>query len=135
VSTETNKAVVRRYLEAWATSDAGRRTALFDAVLAPEFWDRVPVGERTRDELLREAAAYHAAGTDIGFDVEQLVAEGEWVACRATCHFTDPATGRRVAVGNPFFARVVDGQMVEGYGYFDRFGVLEQTGQLPSPGD
>ena len=58
-----------------------------------------------------------------------MVAEGEWVACRVTLSYTDRAAGRRVVVWNPFFARVVDGQLVERTGYYDRLGVLEQTGR------
>ena len=123
------KAAVRAYLEAWSTPDDALRAARFAAVLAPDFWDEMPDGRRTRDDVVREAATYR----DIAFTVHQLVAEGEWVACRATCHFTDEATGRRVAMANPFFARVVDGRLVEGYGFADQLGVLKQTGRYRPP--
>jgi predicted ester cyclase len=102
---------------------------LFHEVLAPSFVDDMPQGQRTRESLVREGTAFHAAAADVRLEIERMVAEGEWVACQATLSFTDRATGRRVVVWNPFFARIVGGQLVEGTGYYDRLGVLEQTGK------
>jgi predicted ester cyclase len=129
MSLEANKAVTRKYVEAWMTADEVRRTALFHEVLAPSFIDNMPQGQRTRDFLVNEATAFHAANADIRLDIDQMVAEGEWVACRVTLRYADRATGRQVVVWNPFFARVVNGHLVEGTGYYDRLGVLEQTGR------
>jgi predicted ester cyclase len=125
---EANKAVVRMYDEAWNTPDETRRAALFDEVLSPGFWDEMPEGRRTREQLIAEASALHAAADDVGSAIALLIAEGEWVACWETVRYTDRATGRRVEVSNPFFARVVGGQMVEGFGCYDRLSVQEQTG-------
>ena len=132
MSLEANKAVTREYVEAWMTSDSVRRTAMFHEVLSPSFIDHMPQGQRTRDFLVNEATAFHAANTGIRLDIDQMVAEGEWVACRVTLRYTDRSTGRQVVVWNPFFARVVNGQLVEGTGYYDRLGVLEQTGKYSS---
>jgi hypothetical protein len=129
MSLDANKTVTRKYVEAWMTADGERRTDLFHEVLAPGFVDEMPQGPRTRDSLVAEANAFHAANVDVRLEIEQMVTEGEWVACRVTLGFTDRAMGRRVEVWNPFFARVVDGQLVEGTGYYDRLGVLEQTGR------
>jgi ketosteroid isomerase-like protein len=129
MSVEANKTVTRKYVEAWMTADEARRTAVFHEILAPAFVDDMPQGQRTRDVLVREATAFHAANADVRLEIDQMVAEGDWVACRVTLQYTDRATGRPVIIWNPFFARVVDGQLVEGTGYYDRLGVLEQTGK------
>jgi len=128
MSQEANKAVARAYVKAWMTADEESRTALFNEVLAPSFIDHMPQGQRTRDSLIAESKTFHAANEDIQLDIDQMVAEGDWVACRVTLRYTDRATGRHVVIWNPFFARVIDGQLVEGTGYYDRLGVLEQTG-------
>jgi hypothetical protein len=93
------------------TADTVRRTALFHTVLAPSFVDDMPQRRRTRDVLVQEATAFHAVNTDVQLEIDRMVAEGEWMACQVTLRYTDRATGRPVVVWNPFFARVVDGQL------------------------
>src|SRR5262245_42098759 len=108
MSLDANRAVTQKYVEAWATADAVRRTNLFYEVLDSGFVDEMPQGRRARDSLVAEANAFHAANADVRLEIEQMVAEGEWGACRVTLSYTDRATGRRVEVWNPFFARIVD---------------------------
>lgn len=97
-------------------------------------------GQPSRPEEIREyCGAYLAAFEDLTIDVEQFVADGEWVASRVvargthTAQFGDlPATGRQIEVRQNDFVRVVDGQIVECWTLFDQVGLLQQVGALPA---
>ena len=81
---------------------------------------------------------FQSAFGDIDFDVEQTIAEGEWVASRWTARMTHrgdelgvPATGQRVEVSGMSFGRFRDGQMIEGWNNWDQMGLMAQVQAPP----
>src|SRR5215204_4767351 len=109
-NTETNKQIVRRFLEAGLN---GRDLGVLDQVFASDFhWHGNSLGEVAGLENFKQVIApLFAAFPDMTIEVEDLIAEGDKVACRFTAHATHtgdlmgiPATGKSVAwAGNPSY--------------------------------
>src|ERR687897_1692754 len=84
---EENKALVRRFLEAQATSDL----ETLDELLAPDFVDHtlLPGQDPIRQGYLRAIAEDHAALSDIGTTIEYQATDGDdIVITRHTAHST-----------------------------------------------
>lgn len=139
MSVEENKALVRRYQEAY---NANRLDAL-DAILAPDLISHnmlpgVPAG-------LQGAKLVHqglqAAFPDQHTTVEDLVAEGDRVVMRFTVAGTHkgplmgmPATGKGYSVPGISIFRIANGRIAEHWGVFDQMSVMQQLGLAPMPG-
>src|SRR5215217_2911352 len=77
MSTEENKALVRRFLQAHASGDVDT----VDEMLAPDFVDHnlMPGQQPGREGYLRALTEYHAAYSDTRYVIEKQLAEGEEV--------------------------------------------------------
>jgi steroid delta-isomerase-like uncharacterized protein len=125
MSTEDNKDVVRRAVEALNTRDLGT----FDQLIGgPEEWKR-------------RLANLLAAFPDVQLIQEDLIAEGDQVVERWTIrgthqgHFQGiPPTGKRVTYTGIDIFRIVDGKLVLVGQSVDRLGMLQQLGIIPAPG-
>ena len=140
MSVEENKAVVRRLEEAL---NAGRA----DAGL--EVWaeDLLFNGRRITPQTIAQLRApLWAAVPDVRWTMEQLVAEGEWVAVRSTLRGTHtgdfahpvfgaaPASGRAIEMLYLDHYRIVDGKIAEAWEARDALTLLQQLGVMPAPG-
>jgi steroid delta-isomerase-like uncharacterized protein len=138
MSGQTNKAVVRRFLEEVARGEIDRAIDLLapDAVVhlagAP--------GPLDRAAFAQFGKAFHAAFADERLTVEDQVAEGDRVVTRLTETATHvgpfmgiPPTGRMVRMTGIWIDRVVDGTIVERWSEFDQLGMLGQLGLVPAP--
>jgi steroid delta-isomerase-like uncharacterized protein len=135
MSTEDNKVLMRRYLEAALASD---QTA-FQALLAPDFVAHVN-GQQDRATFLQHNRIFVEAFSDRRFTVEDLVAEGDRVVARTTWRgvhtrtFQDlPPTGKQIVISAVLIERIKDGQMVEHWSLFDNLSMMQQLGIVPSP--
>lgn len=134
MSVEENKAIVLRFVtEFWNGNDPAVADELVHPAYAVEGFGRGP------DAVKRNAATYRATFPDLECTIEQLVAEGEWVAVRLTLHGTQlgalgdiPASGRRVAMKEMVFWRVIDGQLWAIWSVGDALGLRIQIGALPA---
>jgi predicted ester cyclase len=93
------------------------------------------------EEIKALCGAYLTAFEDLTLTVEQLVADGEWVAARVISRGTHtaplgelPPTGKKIEIAQHDLSRVVDGQMVECFTVFDQYGMLQQLGVLSGAG-
>ena len=130
VSTEENKAVVRRlWEEVWNQNDVAVCDEIFDAEYADHERSFVPV--------------LRAAFPDLHFRIEDMVAEDDRVVTRHRLTGTHrgefmgiPATGRAVSVQGIWIHRLKEGRIVEGreWGAFDRLTMLEQLGARVTTG-
>ena len=137
MSSEENKAVMRRFYE--ASGDVERQIDLLSA----DYVDHsLPPGMSPGAEGFRQlAAGFGRAFPDLQVTVEHLVAEGELVAGRVTVTGTHrgpllgmPATGRRVTFTSTNISRVANGKLVEHWGNSDQLGLMQQLGAIPTPG-
>jgi steroid delta-isomerase-like uncharacterized protein len=143
VSTEENKAVVRRLMDAlndrvWPTGDL---TAA-DPFISPSYMYHDPANPLTgREGFRRLVDLYRTAFPDTRFTIEDQIAEGDRVLTRMTARGTHtgplmgiPASGRPIEVSVLSLMRVVGGQVVEEWERFDTAHLLAQIGALPAPG-
>ena len=125
MSTEENKAIVRRVLELFDQGD-------LDAAVA----DHPGLGEtRQRQPLVR------AAFPDLRTTIEHQIAEGDTVATRATLSGTHlgafmgvAPTGKQMTWSMLLMDQIVDGRIVLHHANADWISVLIQLGVIRPPG-
>ncbi len=142
MSTEENKAIVRRYWEeAWNKGNL----AVVDELVAADFDGHPQPSDpdfgRGPEGVKRLVGMYRAAFPDVQMTIEDMLAERDRVLVRWTGRGTHtgelmgiPATGKSATVTGMFLSRIADGKIVEGWGNFDALGMLQQLGVVPSPG-
>jgi len=139
MSTEENKAIARRTVEAINAGDM----SLFENLLAPDAVEHAapPGMPPTRETAKQFITMLRAAFPDLHYHIEDVVAEGDRVVNRATVHGTMkgdflgmPATGKSATWGEMHIVRVKDGKIVEHWANVDQLGMLQQLGLAPTPG-
>ncbi len=139
MSTEQNKALARRYFEA---IDRGDLAAL-DQILSPDFRYHLPGSPAPLDRAGHRhfLTTFYAACPDLSHTVEDIVAEGDRVATRATDRGTQrgelmgiPPTGKQFTITGINIVRVAGGRIAEEWVVFDQLGMLQQLGVMPGPG-
>jgi predicted SnoaL-like aldol condensation-catalyzing enzyme len=128
MSTEQNKAVVRRFIEQTLNSlDA----ALVDELFAPDYVNHLVPGGR--EGFKQFFPMLRSAFPDLKwhFSVERLMAEGDYVMVRATMHATN--AGKEAAGSGLAEFRLANGKIVEDWPISDVADLLQQVGvTLPS---
>jgi steroid delta-isomerase-like uncharacterized protein len=139
MSTETNKAIVHRYVEDGA--NAGNM-GVIDDLFAADFVNHDPTQPATGDlaALKQFMLARQAAFPDQRTTIEDLFVEGDRVAKRWTWRGTQigefngiPPTGRQVTIAGIDILRVSDGKIREIWWGYDMLDVLQQLGLIPVP--
>jgi steroid delta-isomerase-like uncharacterized protein len=139
MAVEENKAIVRRYQEAYNSNNLEALNDVVAAdVLTPKIMPGLPPGiegaKVVHQTTLRGMPDFHTA-------IDDLIAEGDKVVARVTMtgtHTGDfwgmPATGRRVKFTGIYVVRIAGGKIVEHWGEEDGVGLLQQLGVMPGPG-
>jgi steroid delta-isomerase-like uncharacterized protein len=133
---ETNKAVVRRFID--EVFVAGRLDAVDDLV-APDFvphsWPGTGPGPA---ELKRAMSRVFAGLSDVSMAIEDMIAEDDRVAVRLTAHAVHtgefmgmPASGKSYTIPEIHIFRVSDGRIAEHWGQADLLGMMRQLGAMP----
>jgi steroid delta-isomerase-like uncharacterized protein len=139
VSAEENKAVIRRWIEAYNERDLEAEAD----VLAPGFVAHVPAAPGPLEglEAWRQfSGPFAEAFPDLRLTVQDIAAEGGTVAARVAFHGTHsgefqgiPPTGKEVTFTSMEFNRVVGGKVEEHWVELDLFGLMQQLGAIPEP--
>ncbi len=131
MSTETNKAIVRRYFE---EVHSQRNTGLIDEIISPE------LAGPTRNVVAMAQKAF----PDYQITIKEQLAEGDKVATVWTLSGTHEGewespigaiapTGKRVSYTGSTMLRIRDGKIVEVLGSnHDHLGLLQQMGAIPA---
>jgi steroid delta-isomerase-like uncharacterized protein len=136
MSTEENKAVVRRYIEEWNKQNP----AGVEELVAPEWVAHgTPPGSSPDLAGLKQAfPAFFTAFPDLHFVVEDMIAEGDKVVARVTMRGTHrgdfmgiPPTGKQVSNTGIEISRIEDGKLVETWVNRDDLSFLQQLGAIP----
>ena len=141
MSSEENKALVRRAIEALNRGDMVEISGGWDELFVPDFVRQDTTGGlRSREEYKRVLSSLLTAIPG-QFTIEDLFAEGEKVLLRYTFHGTHqgqwrgiPPTGKPVTFTGMLIYRFDDGKIVEGWENADISGLLQQLGVVPAPG-
>ena len=142
MSQEDNKAVIRRWIEAFNERDLQGEAD----VLAPGFVAHVPDAPAPLDLEGLEAwrgftAPFVEAFPDLRLTIQDIAAEGDTVAARVAFRGTHrgefqglPATGKEVAFSSIEIDRVVDGKVEEHWVEINLLGLVQQLGVATIPG-
>src|SRR5215203_2260677 len=142
VSEEENKAVVRRWIEAYNERDWQAEAE----VLAPGFVAHVSAAPGPLEglEAWRQfTAPFTEAFPDLRLTIQDIAAEGDTVAARVAFHGTHrgefqgiPPTGKEVSFSSMEFNRVVEGKVEEHWVEINLLGLVQQLGvaTIPGPG-
>lgn len=134
MSTEANKAVVRRWAE--EVLSKGNLTTI-DELFAADYVDHTnppgwPPGSIGHKQII---ALYHTAFPDFHYTIEQEIAEGDMVVIRGTYQmmhqgefFGIAPTGKRATTTGMHLFRLADGKIVEHWCNNDDLGVMRQLG-------
>ncbi len=136
MSTEDNKALVRRYQEAYNTNNLDA----LDDILSPEIATptRLPGFPPGLEGIKQVQRMTLEAWPDYQTEIEDLVAEGDQVVARVT-HigtavnpgFGLPGSGNRFRVGAIYIVRIADGKIVEHTGWEDVPSLAQQIRATP----
>ena len=134
MSLEENKAIVRRFIEAYNK----RNLDLFDDILAPDYFDHTSkVGVEGLKQLMNMA---FKAFPDFHETIEDIIAEGDKVWARITFTGTHTGefmgiapTGKKITTEMVDIFRIVNGKLVEyrdvnnNLDYLKKLGIVEYT--------
>ncbi len=132
MSIETNKSIVRRYIE--EIYNKANLNAL-DELLAPNYARHLagPNAPLDRAQQRQRLAGMSAAFPDIHLTIERLIAEGDFVTMQVTVHGTHRGTfmgieptGRVIAVPAIDIVRIENGKMTDHWGGMDQSVLLQQ---------
>jgi steroid delta-isomerase-like uncharacterized protein len=141
MSTEENKAVVRRAYEALNKGKEAVMAAM-DELHAPDYVYHSPSPGLWPDmdlaAMKQSMHAYFMATPDLHYTVEDMVAEGDKVVSRFTWRGTHlgefmgiPPTGKVVTLTGIYITRVAGGKCVEDWCSADMLGMFQQLGVIP----
>ncbi len=140
MSTEANKALVRRFYE---EIDKGNLAAM-DELVAEDYLDHSPPpfpGLGHGREGLKQAFRIFWEATPGYHRIEDQIAEGDKVVTRLTAvgsHAGDlpgaPRTGNDLTTTAIVIHRIADGKLAEKWSEKDLLGFLPQIGVMPAPG-
>jgi len=135
---EANKAIVRRYQEAYNANNLDALDELVAADIAtPTMLPGFPPGLEGIKQLHRLTVD---AWPDMHVQIEDLIAAGDRVAARVTVSATPqkeafgvPPTGKSFKVGGMYIVRIAGGKIVEHWSIEDAIGIIQQLGLMPGP--
>ena len=139
MSADDNKALARRFIQAWVPGNLG----LVDELAAPDITVTFPVLSeplRGAEAFKHLLAQFHAAFPDAEMSVQEQIAEGDKVATRWRFSGTHrgevlgiPPTGKSVVVTGISIHRFAGGRVTEDRGEDDALGLMRQLGVIPAP--
>jgi steroid delta-isomerase-like uncharacterized protein len=140
MSTEENKAIVRRFLEGIFSQG---NPDVVDELAGPDFVVHDPSSEagQVAAEGVKESIAWsHSAFPDLRVTIEDQVAEGDKVATRWRVRGTHQgemmgvsATGKQVTFTGTQTDYISGGKIVESWSNWDTLGMVGQIGAGPVP--
>jgi predicted ester cyclase len=143
MSTDANKAIVRRfYEEAFSQGNVAILGEITDASYVNHDPSGPPGGwPHGIEGINMVVGTYRGAFPDLRFTIEDQLAEGDRVVTRWTGRGTNsgslmgmPPSGRSATVTGISIERVVNGKIAETWVNFDALGMMQQLGVIPAPG-
>lgn len=139
MSAEENKAIMRRAIEKFNEGDLSSYLEIYDdeSLVTHGYPPELPPnfeGVKQFYDLV------FSAFPDTKVTFEELLAEGDEVACRYTFRATHrgdflgiPPSGNRVEMNGMTILRFEDGKCVERWQNADMMGLMRQLGAIPAP--
>ena len=138
MTTEQNKAIVRRFYEAFSANDLDALSNL----LAPDLvaYSHGAPGPQNKETHLQGINTWNAA-FDTRFEVQEQIAEGDMVATRMILRSVHnrgdfqgfPPTGKQIEAEGMSFESLKDGKIVERRVSSDWLDMMQQLGLVSQP--
>ena len=134
----SNKATIRRLMDAMNTGDAELISQMVDEVFDPDVKQHTPF-EATGTQALKEGvvARLYRAFPDLHITLEDLIEEGDKVVEKDLVTGTHqgefnglPPSGRSVSYHEIFIMRFANGRIAEIWGVVDIFSQMKQLGLI-----
>jgi steroid delta-isomerase-like uncharacterized protein len=133
MSVEQNKAIARRFLQAWCSGDLD---AIDEMAVASFVYNNPAFPKVTGRETFKKAiAGFRSHWSDSAINVEEEIAEDDKVVMRWCCSGTHqgssgglPPTGKKVSWTGITIYHLTEGKIVEQTDVEDRLGQLRQIG-------
>jgi len=139
MTTEQNKAIVRRFYQAFEANDQNT----LNEVLAPDLvaYSGHQPGPQNREVHVQGIRGWNEAFGETTFAIEDQLAEGDEVATRVTMRSVHnagefqglPPTGKKIEIAGITIERIKDGKIVERQVLSDWLGMMQQLGLVPPP--
>ncbi len=136
MSAEENKAAVQRFGEE-AFNNGNLESS--EELIADDIVDHDPAPGQApgREGIEQFVTTMRSAFPDLQTTIDEIIAEGDYVAFRYTIEGTHQGefmgvapTGNRVSVTAMEMLRFADGKMVDRWGNTDQLGMLQQLGAI-----
>ncbi len=140
MSTEENKAIVRRFVEEVQNR---HNIGALEELFSPDFVDHSGISSLppTLDGAKQFFTMLFTAFPDIHASIHDQVAEGDKVVTRKTFHGTHqeefmgiPPAGLQIALDVIDIFRVADGKITDHWAVADMLGLMQQLGVVSAPG-
>jgi steroid delta-isomerase-like uncharacterized protein len=134
-----NMALVQKFFE---SGPSGGDIATADALLAPDFTLHVPlpVSGPGIEAINKVITTCRAAFGGLNVTIEDMIADGDKVACRFTARGVHtgafmgvPPTGKTITMTGIEIFRIENGKIAELWGEANLMGLMQQLGILPHP--
>jgi predicted ester cyclase len=139
MTTEQNKALVRRFYEAFGANDQ----AVCAELLAPDLvaYSHGAPGPQNRATHLQGIRMWNTAFRDTHFTIEEQIAEGDKVATRVILRAIHsggefqglPPTGKQIELSGTSIEQIKDGKILKRHVDSDFLGMMRQLGLISSP--
>jgi len=123
MSTEQNKAVVRRFVEASLNT---MNSNLVDELFAPDYVNHMVPGGREGFKQFFAMIRSAYPGLKMDYKIERLMAEGDYVMMRASAHLS--YDGKEATGSGLGEYRLVNGKIVEDWPLSGAVELLQQVG-------
>lgn len=137
-ASENKRLVLKGFEEGFNRGDA----SVFDEIVAEKAIDHQESTDTDYREHIKDVVRMlRTAFPDLHFEVHDVIAEGDLVACRSTMTGTHlgplmrlEPTGKPISVAHMHFMRIVEGQNTDLWHVWDFAGLLRQVGASdPTP--
>lgn len=138
MSEQDNLKIAREGFDTWNAHDPNRYGKLLDENHVWES-DTVPAPVMGREAVLQLMQMYFRAFPDLHFEIDQMLASGEYVVTRYTATGTHrgelmgiPATNKLAKTRGCTVSKIQNGKLVHGWVYWDTGALMRQLGVLPN---
>jgi steroid delta-isomerase-like uncharacterized protein len=142
MSTETNKAIIRRYIDQmWNNGRLDLAEEFFVENVVPHGVQAV-LGLEVLELVKNGIATVRAAFPDLQITLHDLIAEGDLVVNRWSGTATHqeelmgmPGTGKKITMSGIGIHRLVNARIVELWSFTDNLSLMQQLGAIPMVGE
>lgn len=134
MANEANESIARKGFDAFNTGDL----SLVDGLVAPGAPGHDPASPEDTsgpEGFKALIQMYRGAFSDLRFDIEQVISDGDYVVTRWSSAGTNdgemagmPATGRSTSLTGITIDKILDGMIVESWTQWDNLGLMQQLG-------